>query len=358
MSLQVDAGIDRDDLAIEVAFEARAGSTLTLLGPNGSGKSSIVAALAGILPIDRGRIAFGGETWDEPARRAWVPPAPRSIGVMFQDQILFPHLSAIENVAFPLRARGVHRTDADHHAIALLERLGFPLGRSVTRPLGLSGGEAQRVALARALAPAPALLLLDEPTSALDVRSRNALRPIIGEALSSFPGVRVLVTHDPVEAMTLGDRLLVVERGRISQDGTVDELRRAPATSYVAELIGVNVFRGPLRSRDGTWRIDTADGPVFVAASDLAAGTVVIGVLPPGEVELHLDRPPEGSAQNVLPGSVAAIALDGQRARVRISSHPPVVAEVTASSSERLALRPGLEVWASFKAVGVDVEPA
>jgi molybdate transport system ATP-binding protein len=358
MTLEVDAGLSRGELAIEVGFEADAGSTLTLLGPNGSGKSSIVAALAGIVPIDRGRIAFGGQTWDEPATGTWVPPERRSIGVMFQDGILFPHLTATENVAFPLRARGTNRTEAGGRASALLGRLGFPRARADARPLGLSGGEAQRVALARALAPDPGLLLLDEPTSALDVRSRNELRPVIGEALSAFPGVRVLVTHDPVEAMTLGDRLLVVEGGRISQVGTVDELRRAPATPYVADLVGVNVFRGTLRARDGTWRIETPDGPVFVAEPGLAAGTEAIGVLPPAEVELHLERPPEGSAQNVLSGSIAAIATDGQRTRVRVASGPPVVAEVTASSSDRLSLRPGLEVWASFKAVGVDVEPA
>jgi molybdate transport system ATP-binding protein len=169
--------------------------------------------------------------------------------------------------------------------------------------------------------------------------------------------VRILVTHDPVEAMTLGDRIVVLEDGKVSQEGTVEELRRAPRTAYVAELVGVNVFRGPIREDDGAWRIDAPEGRVFVAAPGLPGGTVAIGVLAPAEVELHLERPPEGSAQNVVEGTVESIAVDGQRARVRVAGRPPVVAEITLSSADRLALRPGLPVWASFKAVGIDIEP-
>jgi molybdate transport system ATP-binding protein len=278
--------------------------------------------------------------------------------VLFQDGLLFPHLSALDNVAFPLRARGKARGDAEMVASALLDDLAFPAERRGARPGALSGGEGQRVALARALVGEPALLLLDEPTAALDVRSRNELRPVIGRALAASSGVRVLVTHDPVEAMTFGDRVVVIEGGRVSQTGTVDDLRRAPGTPYVAEVVGVNVFRGPLRADGAAWRIDAPEGAVFVAPPGLPSGSAVIGVLPPAEVELHLQRPPEGSAQNVVEGTVEAIAVDGQRARVRVAGRPPVIAEITLASTQRLALRPGISVWASFKAVGVDVEPA
>jgi molybdate transport system ATP-binding protein len=358
MNLEAELTLTRTAFTVEVALAAAEGSTLVLLGPNGSGKTTVLSCLAGILTPERGRVLLGGEALLDTAVGIDVPPQRRPIGVLFQDGLLFPHLSAVENAAFPLTARGIAKEEARARSRGLLERLGFPIARSTARPGALSGGEAQRVALARALVTEPQLLLLDEPTSALDVRSRNDLRPVIGRALSSFPGVRVLITHDPVEAMTLGDRLVVIEDGRISQAGTVEELRRAPRTSYVAELIGVNVFRGALVADGGTWRIETPDGSVFVADPGLAAGASVIGVLPPGEIELHLERPPEGSAQNVLAGTVEAIAIDGHRARVRVACHPPVVAEVTLASAERLALRPGDELWASFKAVGIDVEPA
>jgi molybdate transport system ATP-binding protein len=358
MSLQAELALTRDAFTVDVALAAEAGTTLALLGPNGSGKTTILSCLAGLLRPDRGRVRLGTDVLLDTGTGIDVAPRRRPIGVLFQDGLLFPHLSASENVIFPLLARGGARSGAERAATALLDRLAFPEGRRRARPDELSGGEAQRVALARALVAEPALLLLDEPTSALDVRSRNDLRPVIGRALSAFPGVRVLITHDPVEAMTLGDRIVVIEEGHVSQAGSVDDLRRAPASPYVAELLGVNVFRGPLRRDGGAWRIVDPEGDVFVAAPGLPEGSAAIGVLPPAEVELHLERPPEGSAQNVVEGSVESLAIDGQRARVRVAGRPPVVAEITLSSADRLALRPGVPIWASFKAVGIGVEPA
>lgn len=358
MSLEVRLALVRDGFDADVEFEAEGGTTLVLLGPNGSGKSTVLSCLAGLLHPDRGRIRLDGEVLLDTEARIDVSPRRRQVGVLFQDGLLFPHLSALDNVTFPLLARGDARPGAEEAGIEILDRLGFPAERRGSRPAALSGGEAQRVALARALIPRPRLLLLDEPTSALDVRSRNQLRPAIARALAAFAGVRVLVTHDPVEAMTLGDRIVVVEDGRVSQAGTVDDLRRSPATPYVAEVVGVNVFRGPLRRDDGAWRIEAPEGAVFVADPGLPEDTVVIGVMLPGEIELHLERPPEGSAQNVVEGTVDAVAVDGQRARVRVDGRPPVLAEITLSSAERLALRPGARVWSSFKAVGVSVEPA
>jgi molybdate transport system ATP-binding protein len=358
MSLEVELELTRDRFAAEVAFAADAGTTVVLLGPNGSGKTTVLSCLAGLVRPDRGRIWFDGDAWFDAAEGIDRPPRHRSIGVLFQDGVLFPHLSARDNVAFPLLARGDARGAAAARATALLEELAFPATRLGAKPAALSGGEAQRVALARALVTAPALLLLDEPTSALDVRSRNELRPVIGRTLSAFSGVRVLVTHDPVEAMTLGDRVVVLEDGRVSQTGTVEDLRRAPASRYVAELVGVNVFHGTLRGDGSAWRIEAPVGAVFVAAPGLSDGTPVLGVLPPVEVELHLQRPPPGSAQNVIEGIVEAIAIDGQRARVSVAGRPSIVAEITVASADRLALRPGQPIWASFKAVGVDVERA
>jgi len=358
MSLEAELELARDRFAVELALAAGPGTTLVLLGPNGSGKTTVLSCLAGLVRPDRGRIRMDGTTWLDTTVGIDLPPRHRSIGVLFQDGVLFPHLSARDNVTFPLLARGDARTDADARATALLEELAFPTARLEAKPRGLSGGEAQRVALARALVTVPELLLLDEPTSALDIRSRNELRPVIARALAAFPGVLILVTHDPVEAMTLGDRVVVLEEGRVSQTGAVEDLRRAPASRYVAELVGVNVFRGLLASDGAAWRVETPEGPVFVAPPGLPDGTNVIGVLAPAEVELHLERPPRGSAQNVVEGTVEAIAIDGQRARVRVAGRPPIVAEITFTSADRLALRPGQPIWASFKAVGIDVARA
>ncbi len=278
--------------------------------------------------------------------------------MVFQDLLLFPHLSALENVAFPLRARGVAKAEARDRAGLLLERLGVSV-RSGARPRDLSGGEAQRVALARALVAEPALLLLDEPLSALDVGARARVRDLVREELARFPGVRVLVTHDPVEASTLADRMVLLEEGRVTQIGTPEEIRTSPRSRYAAELVGLNAFRGRLEALEGgAGRIVTDDGEVVVLwPAGLRAGAEAIGLLRPQDVTLSLE-PPVGSARNVLRGRVTSVAVEAERARVRLATSPPLVAEVTLSSVERLGLRENASVWASFKAVEVEVVPS
>jgi len=357
MSLRVDVEARRGHFSMAAAFEAAAGETVALLGPNGAGKSTLVAALAGIDPPPSGRVDLDGETLDDAATGRHVPPERRPVGVVFQDRLLFPHLSAIENVAFPLRARGAPRREARTRAIDLLARLGVA-GRAEARPADLSGGEAQRVALARALIHEPRLLLLDEPLAALDVRARTQVRALVRRELLAFPGVRLLVTHDPVEAMSLSDRMVLVEAGRITQIGTPAEVRASPRTQYAAELVGVNLFAGRLEPLEaGAGRIVTPEGDVVVAWPAEIDGPVdaVLGLLRPADVSLHV-QPPEGaSARNVLKGTVASVGVEGERARVRIDASPPVVAEVTLGSAERLGIREGVELWASFKAVEVQV---
>jgi molybdate transport system ATP-binding protein len=224
--------------------------------------------------------------------------------------------------------------------------------------MDLSGGEVQRVAIARALIHEPRLLLMDEPTSSLDVRARSELRPFIRMTLEGFHGVRILVTHDPVEAMTLADRIVVLEEGRVTQEGTPDELRNAPKTEYVADLVGVNLFAGRLEPLDpGTGSVVTSQGSVVVPWPDglpLESLDGVLAVLRPSDVVLHTSEP-EGSARNVLHGRVAEIAIEGERARIRIAGEPPVVAEITLGSVARLGLREGGAVWASFKAVEISL---
>jgi molybdate transport system ATP-binding protein len=358
MSLEVDVRLHRGDFQMAASFEAGSDETVALLGPNGSGKSSLIAALAGLQQIDAGHIVLAGRTLDDAATGTSEPPERRMTGVVFQDLRLFPHLSALDNAAFALTAAGVSRTVARTRAAELLLRFGLPESRHRSGPPDLSGGEAQRVALARALMREPHLLLLDEPTASLDVQARASIRPLIGQILKSFDGARILVTHDPVEAMTLAARTVVVEAGRVTQTGTPDELRSAPRTPYVAELVGVNLFRGRLeRIEPGAGRFTTDDGELIVAWPQEAIGILddVIATLRPADVSLYVDPPEGGSARNSFRGPIASIAVEGERARVRLGSSPRLVAEVTLGSVKRMGLREGDIVWASFKAVEVDI---
>lgn len=358
MTLSIDVRIRRGSFLVEASCEASGGETVALLGPNGSGKSTLVACLAGLAPPESGLVVMDGAVLDEPGMGIHLPAERRSIGVVFQDRLLFPNLSAIENAAFPLRAAGTSRTEARRRASALLARLGLPDARLEARPADLSGGEAQRVAIARALIREPRLLLLDEPTSSLDVKSRTEIRGVIRSTLDAFSGVRLLVTHDPIEAMTLADRIVVLEGGRVTQRGTPDELRDAPRTPYVADLVGVNLFAGRLLPLDdGAGRLVTSSGDLIVpwpTHFDRASLDGVLAVVRPVDIAVHADRP-EGSARNVLRGDVTEVAIEGERARVRLATSPPVVAEVTRGSVDRLGLRAGVHAWASFKAVEVDL---
>ncbi|HSL11124.1 MAG TPA: ABC transporter ATP-binding protein [Actinomycetota bacterium] len=352
--LAVDVVVRRGSFEVVAAFEAAAGETVALLGPNGAGKSSVLSTIAGLVPPVSGEIRLDGHALD--GADVHVPPERRPIGVVFQDLLLLPHLSAVENVAFPLRARGVPRAEARSSSAALLERLDVG-ARAAALPRDLSGGEAQRVALARALVSEPRLLLLDEPLSALDVGARAAVRDLLQAELRRFPGVRVIVTHDPVEAMTLADRLVVLEAGRVTQIGTPHEIRDAPRSPYAADLVGLNAFRGAVeRLDDGAGRLRTDGGDVVVPWPDVEVGAVILGLLRPADVTLSAERP-TGSARNVLSGRVTSVAIDGDRARVRLASDPPVVAEVTIGSVERLRIEEGRELWASFKAVEVRTIP-
>lgn len=351
VTLRAELAVRRDGFTVEVAFEAGDGEVLALLGPNGAGKSTVVQAVAGLLALERGWIELDGTRIDG------LPPEQRPIGICFQDALLFPHLSALENVAFPLRVRGTPKREARDRARDLLGRLA-PSVTPEAQANALSGGEQQRIALARALAPEPRLLLLDEPLSAVDVEARAGLRALLAEVVRSFTGPSILVAHDPMDALTLAGQLVILERGRVTQRGTHDEVRRAPGTSYAAELVGVNLFAGRLEPLGGgAARLITPEGEITVGRPGRLSEPVdgVVATLRPVDVALHLDRP-EGSPRNVLRGPIREIARDGERARVRLGTRPPIVAEVTAGSVERLGLQSGMEVWASFKAVEVTVD--
>ena len=359
MSLDVDVRVRRDAFELDASLRGRPGETLALLGPNGAGKSTFVAVLAGLVVPDDGRVALDDSTLDDVAAGIHVEPEERPLGVVFQDLLLFPHLSARENVAFPLRASGVRRPEALARADALLHELGIG-DRATAPPRELSGGQAQRVALARALIRRPRMLLLDEPLTSLDVAARGRARTLLSETLGGFAGVRILVTHDPIEAMMLADRIVVLEAGRVTQSGTPDEVREGPRTAYAAELVGVNLFQGRLEPlEDGAGRLATPDGEVIVAWPDDRRRVPTDGILAivrPSDVAINLYHP-TGSARNVVRGTIASISVEGDRARVRVHATPPLLADVTVGSIKRLGLETGSVVWLSFKAVEVIVMP-
>jgi molybdate transport system ATP-binding protein len=354
----LDATIEaeRGTFRVRATVRAHAGRPVALVGPNGAGKSTVVAALAGLEPLRAGRVVLEGDVLEDPGAAVRVPSHRRPVGVVFQDLRLFPHLSALENVAFPLRAGGRPRREARAAAASALEEAGLA-HRARARPADLSGGEAQRVALARALVRAPRLLLLDEPLSALDTVARREVRTALRRTLAAFDGASVLVTHDPVEALTLADDLVLMEGGRVTQAGSGEQIRSAPRTAYAAELVGINLFSGRLeRLPDGSGLLRTPRGDVDVGWLRELEGPIdaVLGLLRPADVSLYRTHPgADASARNVVHGRVQGVTVDGDRARIRIDSAPPLLAEVTAGSVARLGLVDGVELWASFKAVEV-----
>jgi molybdate transport system ATP-binding protein len=347
VTLVADVRIARGPLTVELDLEVADGAVLAVLGPNGAGKSTLLRMLAGLLPPDDGRVAVDGQTWDDVPAGVHLPAHERRLGMVFQDHLLFPHLSVTDNVAFGLRTRGLRRPAARAAAAEWLARVGIAeLGDR--RPGRLSGGQAQRAALARALVGAPALLLLDEPLSALDARTRLTVRAELRHHLADFPGSTVLVTHDPVDAMALADRVVVVEEGRVVQAGTPADVSRHPRTDYVARLVGLALLPG---TGEGT--AVRLDGGGRVAVAEETSGPVFVAVRPES-VALWTTRP-EGSPRNVWPARLVAATPHGSTVRCELDGEVPLVADVTATAVAELGLAPGAPVWASVKASDVAV---
>ena len=349
MTLVADVQTGAGGFSVDAAFAVGAGETVALVGPNGAGKTTLLRAVAGLSTLDGGRVVVGGRVVEDRRAGIRVPVEDRAIGFVFQDHALFPHLSLLDNVAFGLRARGVGRAEAAARARRRLDRVGLA-DRASDRPARLSGGEAQRVAVARAVAVEPTLLLLDEPFASLDVRARAEARHHLRDELAVFGGTAVVVTHDPVEAMTLASRLLVLEEGRVVQDGTPAAISERPRSAYVAELVGVNLFRGRAHGD----HVILLSGAHLVIA-DAGHGDV-LAVAHPRAVALHR-HPPEGTPRNVWAGVADRVEHLGERVRVRVGGAVPLVAEVTAASARELRLADGGEVWASLKATEVTVFP-
>jgi len=347
VSLKARVKVNRAGFALDIELNVDEGETVAVLGPNGAGKTTLLRALAGLIEIE-GRVELAGEVLEDSAQGLRVPTEQRHIGLVFHDHVLFPHLTVLDNVAFGLQAQG-HR-DAKQVAHRWLARAGLD-DRASSMPRELSGGQAQLVALLRTLATGPKLLLLDEPLSALDVTIRAEVRRELSRQLASFRGVRLLVTHDPVEAIAVADRLVVLEQGRIVQSGTPGEVTARPRSRFVADLAGVNLLRG--KSHGDHVRL--ANG-ASIAAPEAGEGNV-FAVIHPRAVALFLTRP-EGTPRNVWQGETENIDLHGERVRVRVSGPVPLVAEVTPSAVRELHLTVGAPVWVAVKATEVSVYPA
>ncbi|MEV0262659.1 ABC transporter permease [Streptomyces sp. NPDC050617] len=333
--------------ATNAALDAPAGTTIAVVGPNGAGKTTLLRALLGLTHRATARPLALGD-----AEVSAEPPHKRRIAWVPQDGALFPHLTALANTAYGLRAQGTAKAEAYAEAQHWLDALG--VGHlALRKPGGISGGQAQRVALARALAARPRLLLLDEPLAALDQSTRARVRHTLRTHLADFPGVCLIVTHDPVEAVSLADRILVLEDGATLQYATPTELTRHPRSPWVARMLGRNAWPGTAKGE----ALRLAGGADLVAADPLPAEhTPGLAVVGPEAVSLHTARP-EGSPRNVWAGTVREIAAQGGRLRVLIDGEPEVVAEITPSAAAELALAEGSEVWVSVKATEVTFVP-
>jgi molybdate transport system ATP-binding protein len=338
-TLALDLRVPTRSFGVELALEVGA-ETVALVGPSGAGKTTILRAIAGLARAE-GTIACGGRTWLDSSRRIDRDPEERSVGLVFQEYALFPHLNVERNVAFGARAP----------VAPLLERLGIAkLARA--RPGELSGGERQRVALARALARDPAVLLLDEPMAALDPHTRGRVRAELGELLHELELPTLLVTHDFEDAAALADAVGVLVEGRLRQLATPEELVAAPADGFVASLAGGTLVDGEARAGpDGLTEIELADG-TRVYSTDAGAGAVSVLVYP-WEVALAAEAPVDSTLNHVRAEATSVVRV-ANRVRVRVG---PLTAEVTAASAERLGLEPGRPLVASFKATATRLLP-
>jgi len=350
MTLHADVTVSLGSFALDADVAVEPGEVLALLGPNGSGKTTLLRAIAGLVPIDSGSIRLGGTVLDDPALDIFVAPERRPVGVVFQQYLLFEHLSALDNVAFGLRARGVHKQEARRIAGDWLARVELE-SHAHSRPGQLSGGQAQRVALARALAIEPRILLLDEPLAALDAGIRRQVRRDLRHHLDAFDGIRILVTHDPLDAYALADRVAIIDNGSIVQSGSIAQITAHPRSRYVAELVGTNLVSGwvahdGLTTRDGVHVATIADftGPGFAMIRPQSI-TVSKAVA-------------DSSARNTFTGTVDDVDRLGDRVRIGINAPVHLTAEITADALDNLSLRPGDRVHATIKATDIETYPA
>jgi molybdate transport system ATP-binding protein len=350
--LDARVALTRGGFELDVALQAAPGEVVALLGPNGAGKSSVLRALAGLSLLSAGHVLVAGCCWEDPTRGVRLPAPQRRTGVVFQDTLLFPHLSARDNVAYGMRhRRGLGRAQARAAAGDLLEREGLAAAAD-RRPAELSVGQQQRVAIVRALATEPDLMLLDEPLSALDAAASMQLRTYLRRHLAGFGGVSVLVTHDALDALVLADTVVVLDSGKVSQTGRPLDVASRPRSAHVAALMGLNLVRGDLQGHV----LQAPSGARVVTANTVDSGPA-FATFAPRSVTVTLSQP-RGSARNAWPGRVASITPHGDIQRLQVDGILPLLADITPQALVELDLAPGSRLWCSVKAVEVDAYAA
>ena len=341
----------------DVALTVRPGETVAVMGPNGAGKSTLLSGISGLLRPDGGRAELNGRTMFDldGGKRTWTPPHARGTALLAQEPLLFPHLSAVENVAFGPRSAGVPKREAMQQALRWLREVEAE-DLALRRPAELSGGQAQRVAVARALAADPALLLLDEPLAALDIHSAPLLRRLFKRILAGRQAI--IVTHDVLDALILADRVVILENGRIAEEGPTREVLERPRSSFAAGLAGLNFVPGTLqgdglRTEEGLQIAGHGEEPGGSGEPALLCtpGGRGVAVFPPSAVSVFLDDA-HGSPRNSFTVTITDLEPHGDQVRVRAGS---LAADITPAASADLGLVPGMTVHFVVKAAAVAV---
>ena len=306
-----------DDVSLHVAD----GEFVSLLGPSGCGKSSTLAAIAGLDRPDSGDISAGPTVYFSGAKNIWLPPEARGCGLVFQSYALWPHMTVYQNVAFPLKLRkvtGAEQKRRIEETLALVEMESF----ADRYPHQLSGGQQQRVALARTLSYQPSILLLDEPLSNLDAKLRDRARLWLADLRTKLKITTIYVTHDQVEALSLSDRIVVMNKGRIAQVGTPQEIYEHPADPFVADFIGTTNFLGGTvgaRHASGAWQFRLDDGQVIAldTAQPLVGGSAMTLALRPAQSSF-CDRDSQPAGANVVSAQVLSQSYVGARWQISL----------------------------------------
>ena len=350
--LSVDVKKRLREFPLEIGFEVKPAETLVIIGPSGCGKTTTLNLISGLLDPDEGRMALGDRVLFDIASRVSVPTERRSIGYVFQDFALFPHMTVKENVAYGLRARRRPKAEIPKKVDEVLGLVGITHLRE-RRPGALSGGERQRVALARAIACDVEILLLDEPLGSLDAQTRNQVRGELQRMLRVIGRIAIMVTHDYIDALTFGDKICVMDRGRVLQMGPREQLLHHPKSRFVADLTGVNFFEGTISSgaEDGLAEVWVGDSCLHAASGRRDMGGVLVAFFP-SDVTIGRERP-MGSARNVFQSQIKEIIHMGDKVRLSLNGALPMCAEISAGALNELSVRDGDTVYASLKATAI-----